>query len=137
MKETEDKYQIEMLRKEMEGKNTRIFNLENRIKVLEKNLLVYEPSGIKDDRFEEPYKSVQRMESYLHIKNDESLFRAKMRACSLFEEFNIATSEIEMINMKNSEAQVLEHVLNRLKPVAAEYRSLINGNFQKRNLLEN
>jgi hypothetical protein len=60
-------------------------------------------------------KKIKRLENLLRIKNEEVLFKIKIQAANLLAEFQVDKADINGINYLESENEIFEFLMSKLK----------------------
>lgn len=92
---------------------------------LVKRLKPFDPSVTESTTnfAEDNERLAKRYESLMKIKADETFFALKMKGMDLLKEFGLLKEEAEGINHMQTESEVFDFILNKLKLRIKDYKS--------------
>lgn len=116
--ELDQRRAAEFYKRESELKESKIREMTLKANHLHNKLKLYVPEeeiGVDVPVVDDNEKKIKRLENLLRIKNEEVLFKIKIQAANLLAEFQVDKADINGINYLESENEIFEFLMNKLK----------------------
>lgn len=122
-------------------KESKIREMTNKVNHLHNKLKMHMPEaeiGTEIPIADDNEKKIKRLENLLRIKNEEVLFKIKIQAANLLAEFQVDKADINGINYLESENDIFEFLMNKLKLKLKDIRNKEreNGEFRSKDRIE-